>query len=306
MPRGDQFEPITVRIEYELVEPLGGVYFVLPDARAFPSRAPHMFTTNQPGGARMWFPCVDTLTDTCTFEMEYTVDANYLVVSNGELQEQVYNDDETKKTFFFKLTTAAIAQSVGLAVGPFEVYPDPRVPSLTHFCLPGRSAALAHTVGFVHQALNFFEEHLGVPYPYESLKLVFVENAFRPVESAASLLLCSTHLLHGADVIEHVQHARRVISVALAAQWFGNFLRMRSWADTWLLVGIAEYLASLFMRKMFGNNEYKFRLLKDNETICALDVGRLPLHTTSFLHPYELKTKASMPTHTHAQTHTCL
>jgi aminopeptidase N len=48
-----------------------------------------MFVRNQPLGARTWFPCVDTLTDRCTFSMEITVDSGSLVIASGELEEHV-------------------------------------------------------------------------------------------------------------------------------------------------------------------------------------------------------------------------
>ena len=35
--------------------------------------------------------------------------------------DQVYNDDETKKTFFFKLATPSIPHTLAFAVGLFEV-----------------------------------------------------------------------------------------------------------------------------------------------------------------------------------------
>lgn len=48
-----------------------------------------MFVCNQVNGARAWLPCVETLTDRCTWTMELTCDANFLVIASGELLEQV-------------------------------------------------------------------------------------------------------------------------------------------------------------------------------------------------------------------------
>lgn len=37
------FEPLVIQVHYELRDPIGGVYFLLPDAEANPGRAPRMY-----------------------------------------------------------------------------------------------------------------------------------------------------------------------------------------------------------------------------------------------------------------------
>ncbi len=48
-----------------------------------------MYTHSSLDGARLWFPCVDTTTERCTYELQYTVDSPYFVISSGDLQQQV-------------------------------------------------------------------------------------------------------------------------------------------------------------------------------------------------------------------------
>jgi hypothetical protein len=57
----------------------------------------------------------------------------------------------------------SLAQSVFVGVGPFDLVPDPKIPSITHFCLPGRRKELANTIPFLNQvraqfpiSLSFF------------------------------------------------------------------------------------------------------------------------------------------------------
>ncbi|CAF5228786.1 unnamed protein product, partial [Rotaria magnacalcarata] len=53
------------------------------------------------------------------------------------------------------------------------------------------------------------------------------------------------------------------MAFALANQFFGCFITMRSWRDWWLLKGLALYLASLYTKRAFGNNEYRYNLNRD-------------------------------------------
>lgn len=47
------------------------------------------------------------------------------------------------------------------------------------------------------------------------------------------------------------------MALAIAEQFFGCFISMQSWSDTWLPKGISTYLAGLYAKKCFGNNEYR-------------------------------------------------
>jgi transcription initiation factor TFIID subunit 2 len=71
------------------------------------------------------------------------------------------------------------------------------------------------------------------------------------------------------------------MAFALANQFFGCFITMRSWLifyilfnkidlffprrDWWLLKGLALYLTSLYTRRAFGNNEYRYNLNRVNK-----------------------------------------
>lgn len=48
-----------------------------------------------------------------------------------------------------------------------------------------------------------------MPFPYESYKQVFVEDAYIRVDSRASIATLSTHFLHGEDIIDQVRHGRQ-------------------------------------------------------------------------------------------------
>lgn len=87
------------------------------------------------------------------------------------LISQVFNDDETKKTFYYKLNVPTLAQGISMAVGPFEVLPDPKIGYVTHFCLPGKMKQLINCVSFFHQVLRRPLATLCIAYTHTSLSL---------------------------------------------------------------------------------------------------------------------------------------
>ena len=70
---------LSINVEYTLEKPRGGIQFI-------PGVSAHCFTM---GESRLWFPCVDTNTELCTWTLEITVDTKLTVVACGELVDTV-------------------------------------------------------------------------------------------------------------------------------------------------------------------------------------------------------------------------
>lgn len=85
-------------------------------------------------------------------------------------------------------------------------------------------------------------------------------------------------VLHDEKAIDQVYESRREISRALALQWFTQYVFPKTWTDTWLTVGLAYYLSGLFIRRHFGNGEYRLRMKKDMELLTELDFQQQPLY----------------------------
>lgn len=103
-----------------------------------------MYTVNQPlpGSTRSWLPCVDRMSERCTWDMEFIVprkengisipeydgegsfdeENGMMVVCSGDVIEQVLHPtDSTKKIVRYSLSVPTPAPFIGFAVGPFEM-----------------------------------------------------------------------------------------------------------------------------------------------------------------------------------------
>ena len=70
----------------------------------------------------------------------------------------------------------------------------------------------------------------------------------------------STNLLHSSAIIDQVYLTRKLSAEAVASQFYGCFIVPEKWSDNWLKKGIAKYLMGLFVKKTFGNNEYRYMI----------------------------------------------
>uniref|UniRef100_T1JF23 Transcription initiation factor TFIID subunit 2 n=1 Tax=Strigamia maritima TaxID=126957 RepID=T1JF23_STRMM len=230
-------------------------------------RAAHIFTYGHSNSSRLWFPCIDSYSEPCTWNLEFTVDVSMTAVSCGELTETVFTADLRRKTFHYHLSTPTCAPNIALAIGPFEIFVDPHMHEVTHFCLPQLLPILKHTTRFLHESFEFYEELLSSRYPYTCYKQVFVDEAYDDIQPYATMTILNTNLLHTASIIDQTYISRKLMAQAVAEQFFGCFISMNSWSDFWLPKGISTYLAGLFLKKAFGNNEYRYQIHKELQSV---------------------------------------
>ncbi|XP_074635589.1 transcription initiation factor TFIID subunit 2-like isoform X2 [Acropora palmata] len=267
---GRQFR---VSIEFSLEHPEGGIQFVVPKREGtMAQRSAHLFSYGSANSSRLWFPCVDSYSELCTWSIDVTVDKDMVAVSCGDLIEMILTADEKRKTYHYTLSIPTSAPNIALAVGPFEIYVDPVMPEVTHFCLPGLLPVLKNTTSFLHEAFEFYEEYLCCRYPYAHYKQVFVDQAYDILSPYSSMTIFNTSLLHSSRIIDQGFQTRKFLSQALAEQFFGSYLCIQTWSDLWLARGISGYLFGLFMKKMFGNNEYRHWISLESKEVCSYEM----------------------------------
>ena len=60
---------------------------------------------------------------------------------------------------------------------------------------------------------------------------------------------------------------RQVFAETIARQFYGCFISIEKWSDMWLKKGISMYLMGLYIKKTFGNNEYRFMIQQEMELV---------------------------------------
>ena len=119
-----------------------------------------------------------------------------------------------------------------------------------------------------------------------------MDDLLPDILDTGSLSICSNRLLSLEDVIEPLDQVTRQLVHALATQWMGINVVPKEPTDWWVLVGIAYFITDIFMKKLSGNNEYRFRQKIASDRVIELDVARPSLSDTGAfisLDPSELE-----------------
>ncbi|KAJ0421095.1 hypothetical protein BJY00DRAFT_116340 [Aspergillus carlsbadensis] len=213
------------------------------------------------------------------------------VVCSGDLTDDIVDPrDPSKKTASFACYSPLSARQIGFAVGPFEYVnlsdfresdQDEQLGQnaipLHAFCLPGRGDEVRNTCFPMAKTIDFFSLTYG-SYPFASYKICFVDDAPEDTLPTACFSICSSRLLFPEEIIDTMYDSTRIITHALAVQWIGVNIVPKEPADTWVTVGVAWYITDTFMRKLCGNNEYRFRLKQMSDRVCDLDYERPSIH----------------------------
>ncbi|XP_039144294.1 transcription initiation factor TFIID subunit 2-like isoform X2 [Dioscorea cayenensis subsp. rotundata] len=265
---GDHFDKNVklIRIDYSVDKPETGIHF----------GDNILYSVNQLRRADCWFPCMESSMQRCSFDLEFTVDSNFVAISNGNLLYQVLSRDVPPRvTYVYKLSVPICAKWISLAVAPFEILPDSHNSVITHMCFSQNLSKLQNTIGFFHNAFSHYEDYLSMSFPFGSYKQIFIppELLTSSVNLGASMCMFSSEILFDEKVIDQTIDTRIKLAYALARQWFGVYIAADEPNDEWLVDGLAGFITDSFVKCFMGNNEARYRRYKANCAVCKADAS---------------------------------
>ncbi|OAL44282.1 hypothetical protein IQ07DRAFT_522503 [Pyrenochaeta sp. DS3sAY3a] len=195
------------------------------------------------------------------------------VICSGTLTDDISDvADSTRKTASFSCDTPILPQHIGFVIGPFEhvdlseyrdIADDERLGEnaikVHAFCLPGKEDEVRNSAMMLARALDAFTERFQSYAFGNSYKLAFVDDLICDTTHSASFSICSSRLLFPETVWEPLEHTTRVLVHAVASQWIGVDVVAHNPEDYWIIVGGSWFMAELYLRELFGRNDWRFR-----------------------------------------------
>jgi aminopeptidase N len=223
------------------------------------------FSENWPNNARQWLPMIDHPYDKATSEFIVTAPAQYQVIANGLLEEQVDLGNGRRLTHW-KQSVPIASWLNAIGVAQFAVhYAEPvkeTIPLQTWVYHQDQAIGPPWFEPTARAALEFFNEYVG-PYSYEKLANVEAAGINGGTEHASAIFYGETRILEhpGTDLIAH----------EIAHQWFGNAVTENDWDDVWLSEGFATYFTLLFTEHAQGRDAFVAGLERSRRQVFALE-----------------------------------
>jgi aminopeptidase N len=250
-----------VEIAYA-AEPQMGLYFRTA-ADGTPAGDEHCWTQGETHEARHWFPCFDAPNERSSTEIVCRVPRGMTVVSNGRLTEEPSSRGKDLAAFHYLQEKSHPAYLICLVAGKLAKIEDRagRVP-LAFYTQPSLAAHARSAFDETAQMIAFFEEEIGVPYPWEKYDQATISDfMWGGMENTTLTTLTQRALAEPAS--ENIQESRNLVAHELAHQWFGDYVTCKDWSHLWLNEGFATYYALLYEGRRFGRDALLYGLYLD-------------------------------------------
>ena len=261
--------------------PRKGIYFVGWNDSTHRSRR-QIWTQGQGTNNRHWIPCYDLPNDKLTTETIITFDKEYRVLSNGAKIAERENGDGTK-TWHYRMHHPHTTYLVMIGIGKYDVDERRTRTALpVHlWYYPEHPERVEPTYRYTTEALEFLEDHTGIPYPWESYAQIPVQDFLHGgMENTTATVFTDTRLIEERSFFDKNYVLTNIHEAA--HQWFGDYVTTRSGPHVWLQEGFATFYTKLFLRDALGEDVFEWRRREEHRNaLKASTTNLLPIVHTS-------------------------
>jgi aminopeptidase N len=278
-------EEASVDIQYT-AEPVQGLYFRTPDM-GFPESDTHVWTQGEPHEARHWFPSFDYPNERSSTEIICHVPRDMTVISNGRLVDEKEEADGMKAVHWLQ-EKPHVTYLICMVAGHLEKLEGrhENVP-LGFYTQPSKAKYAKNAFVDTADIMAFYEEEIGVPYPWEKYdQVTCADYHWGGMENTSITTL--TQRTINSDAVENVRTSRGLDAHEMAHQWFGDYVTCKDWSHLWLNEGFATYYALLYEGHKFGRDALHYGLYLDlRDDILLSTADRRPIVYREYKEPGE-------------------
>lgn len=262
----------TISFEYKAT-PKQTMYFVGEGENL------QIWTQGQGKDTSHWFPSFDDANEKVIFNLTIISNKKFEAISNGWYNsldirkgyQFLFHGNGTEKVSFYTMEKPMSSYLLMLAIGKFDkqtLTTNSGTPLELYF-RPEDAEKFEPTYRYSKQIFNFFENEIGIPYPWKVYRQIPVKDfLYAGMENTTSTIFAQDFVVDSIGFND-----RNYINVnahELAHQWFGDMVTAKSGEHHWLQEGFATYYALLAEEEIFGSDYFNWQLYEIAERLIAV------------------------------------
>ena len=248
----------SVTIAYR-AEPKQGLYFRTPEMGYKPQDM-HVWSQGESTEARHWYPCWDSPNAKFTSEVTCHVPEGMVVLSNGKMVSEEKDSGSGLVAVRWLQDKPHAIYLISLVAGHLKKVEDKYKDIPLAFYVPASQIDQAmNSFKETKDILAFFEQEIGVPYPWAKYYQVCVGDFGWGGMENTSITTLNDSTLHPAE-FENLRDSQGLIAHEMAHQWFGDLVTCKDWANVWLNEGFATYYDHLYDGHKNGRDAFLYDL----------------------------------------------
>ena len=270
-------DTLALVVEYSCT-PKKGLTFNNTDG-AIPGKRPQIWSQGEETTNHYWFPCYDYPNDKSTSEVIGTVNARYSLLSNGKLLSVRENKKERTKTFHWMETKPHSSYLIMIAAGEYAILHDNlgKLP-LEYYVYPDDTTNARESFKVTPAMIKFFNETIGFNYPWEKYAQIILQDHFGGMENTSATTLSDTWAVP--DPRARIDNPSvSLLAHELSHQWWGDLVTCKDFRHMWLNESFASYYDPLFLRSIYGQQEFEYTMYQNQQAGVVVDTtrGRKPI-----------------------------
>ena len=209
-----------------------------------------------------WLPSFDDMQEKVEFDMNITAHKDYKVVGNGVFKQKMKTPDN-KVRWSFDMQKPMSSYLLAFVVGNYseqKLISKSGVPIINYY-YPQDTFKVEPTYRYTKRIFDFFEEEIGVSYPWQNYKQIPVRDfLYAGMENTGTTIYSDGYVIDSTAFID--KNYVNVNAHEMAHQWFGNLVTEKDGHHHWLHEGFATYYAYFAEKEIFGEEHFYWHLYK--------------------------------------------
>ncbi len=207
----------------------------------------YAYTFFEPVDARRAFPCWDEPSYKIPWQLTFHVQADHVALANAPVASETLEDGGMKRVELEE-SRPMPSYLVAFVVGPFDVVDGGtggRAQTPIRFVIPkGRGEELRYAKEVTPKVVAALEDYFDIDYPYGKLDVAVVPRFWGTMEHPGIVAMGQPLTLIPPDqeTRERRQSYANILAHELGHYWFGDYVTMAWWDDTWLNEALGEWL----------------------------------------------------------------